>query len=85
MELIQQNEKLAKVFDQLAIQLKKDRYRSRAYRNAAESIRIHSEEIESGSQAQRDIKGIGKSIAAKIDEIFATGSLSIIADRQLKK
>jgi len=75
------NEELAKAFDQLAIQFKRERYRSRAYRNAAEAIRNHGEVIESGSQAQRDIKGIGKSIGAKIDEMIATGKLSIIEDR----
>ena len=75
------NDDLAKAFDQLTIQFKKDRYRSRAYRNAAEAIRNHGEIIESGTQAQKDIKGIGKSIAAKIDEIIATGKLNIIVDR----
>lgn len=81
MNTLSSNEELAKAFDQLAIQFKREHYRSRAYRNAAEAIRNHCEIIESGAQAQRDIKGIGKSIGAKIDEMIATGKLSIIQDR----
>ncbi len=78
------NEKLAKVFDQLAIQFKKDRYRSRAYRNAASELRTYQGTILSGDEAMK-IKGIGKSIAAKIDEILATGTLSIIEARDPKE
>ena len=75
------NEKLAKVFDQLAIQFKKERYRSRAYRNAAAAIRSHQGTILSGTEAQKNIKGIGKSIAAKIDEILISGTLELIENR----
>ncbi len=75
------NENLAKAFDQMAIQKKKERYRALAYINAASSIRSHQSIILSGAQAQKDIKGIGKSIAAKIDEILATGTLSVIEER----
>lgn len=75
-----ENEKLAKVFDQLAIQFKKDRYRSRAYRNAASEIRTQQGTILTGAQAMK-IKGIGKSIGDKIDEILATGTLDLIEER----
>ncbi len=78
------NEKLAKSFDQLAIQLKTDRYRSRAYRNAATILRSHPCTIMSGKEAM-EIKGIGKSIASKIDELIATGTLSIIEKRNQKE
>jgi len=78
------NEKLAQAFDQLAIQFKKDRFRSRAYRNAADALRTHNGTILSGAEAL-NIKGIGKSIASKIDEILSTGKLSIIKDRDPKE
>ena len=74
------NEKLAKAFDQLAVQFKKDRYRSRAYKNAASSLRTYDGTILSGKEAL-NIKGIGKSIATKIDELIATGTLAIIEER----
>ena len=76
------NEDLAQAFDQLSIQFKRDRYRGRAYKNAAEALRNHPGEIESGAQAQQDIRGIGKSIASKIDEMIRTGKLSLINDRK---
>jgi DNA polymerase lambda len=75
------NLKLAEIFDQLAVQFKKDRYRSRAYRNAASEIRTYQGTILSGAEAQKKIKGIGKSIAAKIDEYLNTGTLSVINNR----
>ena len=75
------NNKLADICDQLSIQFKRDRYRSRAYKNAAFALRNHPTQIISGIQAEREIKGIGKSIAAKIDEIIQTGALALIADR----
>ena len=75
------NELLASSFDQMAIQNKGERYRARAYRNAASSIRNYQGTILSGEQAQKDIKGIGKSIGAKIDELIATGKLDAIEER----
>jgi DNA polymerase/3'-5' exonuclease PolX len=75
------NEKLSKAFDQLAIQFKEDHYRSRAYRNAASILKTHQGTILSGKEAM-EIKGIGKSIAAKIDEFITTGKISIIEERK---
>lgn len=72
------NENLAKIFDQLVIQFKNDRWRTRAYKNAAQLIRNHQGTILSGEQAQKEIKGIGKSIAAKIDEFLTRGVLTVI-------
>lgn len=79
------NEKLASSFDQLAIQFKKDRYRSKAYKNAADILRSYPDQIRSGSQAQDNIKGIGKSIASKIDELLATGKLELIESRSVEE
>jgi DNA polymerase IV len=72
------NENLAKMFDAMARQNKGDRYRKRAYSNAASQIRAYPGQIKSGMQARRDIKGIGESIAAKIDEILESGTLKQI-------
>jgi len=79
------NEKLASSFDQLAIQFKKDKYRSRAYKNAASALRSYPDQIRSGSEAQDNIKGIGKSIATKIDELLATGKLELIESRSVEE
>ena len=72
------NEKLAQAFDVVARQYKGDRFRKRAYENAASQIRNYDKPIKSGLQARREIKGIGESIAAKIDEILESGTLKQI-------
>lgn len=79
------NENLAQSFDQLAVQFKKDRYRSKAYKNAADMLRSYPDKIKSGSQAQDNIKGIGKSIATKIDELLMTGKLELIESRSVEE
>ena len=75
------NERLANIFSEMAVEFKQDKYRKRAYENAADAIRRHTVPITSGLQAQREIKGIGKSIGAKIDEIIATGKLQFLTER----
>ena len=75
------NQRLADLFVEMAREFKGDRYRKRAYENAADAIRRHTIPITSGTQAQKEIKGIGKSIGAKIDEIIATGQLQFLTDR----
>ena len=74
------NIKLSEAFEQLAIQFKHDRWRSRSYKNAASLLKSHPGTILSGTEAM-EIKGIGKSIGAKIDELIATGKLSLIENR----
>ncbi len=69
------NENLAKAFDRMAREYKKDRYRKRAYENAASAIRGYEKKIYSGKQARAEIKGIGESIGLKIDEILESGTL----------
>lgn len=76
-----QNERLARIFDDMAREFRKDRYRKRAYENAAAAIRRHDKVITNGTQAQKEIKGIGKSIGAKIDEIVRTGKLQFLEAR----
>ena len=81
MDVRNHNERLARVFDDMAREFRKDRYRKRAYENAAAAIRRHNKPIMNGHQAQKEIKGIGKSIGTKIDEIIATGRLQFLEDR----
>lgn len=72
------NQKLSEIFTRLATEYEQlgETYRARAYRNAALSIARHPTPILSGKQAQKEIKGIGKSISEKIDEYLRTGVLS---------
>jgi len=79
------NSRLADAFDEMAREFKKDRYRRRAYENAAEAIRSHDKPITSGLQARQEIKGVGESIATKIDEILKTGKLQFLEERPEEK
>lgn len=51
-----------------------DTYRAKAYRGAVNAVKNSNVPIASGAQAIK-LKGIGKSIADKIDEILTTGRL----------
>lgn len=79
------NEQLANIFDDMATEFKDDRFRHRAYQNAAAAIRRHPNRITSGAQAQKEIAGVGKSIAAKIDEVIRTGKLQFLEQRPPEK
>lgn len=79
------NSVLADIFDEMAREFKKDRYRRKAYENAAEAIRSHDKPITSGLQAKQEIKGVGESIATKIDEILKTGKLQFLEERPEEK
>jgi hypothetical protein len=60
-----------------------DPHKIRAYRNAAEAIRNLDFEVTNGteiSQGPKKVKGIGKSIARKIDELIVTGKIQRIRD-----
>lgn len=45
---------------------------------ALDAIKSFPEQITSGSQAQRDVEGVGKGIAKRIDEFLKTGTLEEI-------
>lgn len=49
-------------------------YKSKAYEKAILALRNYPKDIESGEEAKQ-IKGIGASLASKIDEILKTGTL----------
>ena len=60
-----------------------DPHKIRAYRNAAEAIRDLDFEVTNCteiSQGPKKVKGIGKSIARKIDELIVTGKIQRIRD-----
>ena len=60
-----------------------DQFRARVYTKAARAIAAHPEDIAqlSGAELQR-IPGVGKSIAAKIAEIQASGSFAELEERR---
>lgn len=75
------NYRLAGIFDDMARDPSKNRYQKRAYKSGADAIRRYDKPITSGAQAEKEIKGIGKSIADKIDEILETGTLQYLEER----
>lgn len=54
---------------------KKHQFRSGQFQKAIETMREYQGEINSGSQAKQ-LKGIGKGIADRVDEIIKTGTLA---------
>lgn len=62
----------------------KDKFRVRAYLNAIKEIKNCGYEIKSGKQAL-DLKGVGKKIAEKIQEIVDTGELHQVDKSDLEK
>lgn len=82
------NRTLASLFQSMADQLETRRenpHRIRAYRRAAESILRLNEDIAVITQREelKTISGIGKDLAAKVEEFLRTGSIQ--AYEQLKR
>ncbi len=79
------NRDVARILDQVADLLEiegADSFRVRAYRNAAQSISTMSREVATMVDEGEDlteIRGIGESIAEKIEEIVKTGDLGQLA------
>ena len=73
------NEDIAMIFEEMADLLEIEEanpFRVRAYRNAARTIRGLGKELEQMLAAGEDLTrlpGIGRDLAAKIEEILATG------------
>lgn len=76
------NADLARILAAIAdeYRARKDTYREKSYRSAAIQIRKHPTAITSGSQARRDIKGIGKTIEENVDEYIQTGTIGRLAE-----
>ena len=71
------NEEVARALDDYADDLE-DPFKVRAYRKAADAIRNLDYEVTSGEElanGPNKVKGIGKSIAAKIDKFLQTGKM----------
>ena len=72
------NEEVARALEDYADDLE-DPFKVRAYRNAAEVIRNLDYEVTSGEElakGPKKVKGIGKSIANKIDKFLQTGEMN---------
>ena len=72
------NEEVARALDEYADDLE-DPFKIRAYMKAAEVIRKLDYEVTSGEElakGPKKVKGIGKSIAAKIDKFLQTGVMN---------
>ena len=72
------NEEIARALSDYADDLE-DPFKVRAYRNAAEIIYNLDYEVTSGEElakGPKKVKGIGKSIAAKIDKFLQTGEMN---------
>lgn len=69
------NEKIIEMFSQMSKAMKNhgDFFRARAYNWAVATLRTIPKDLHSGSEASK-YEGIGKSFAAKIDEILETGT-----------
>ena len=64
--------------------MSKDDNRARAFANASTQIAQYPEPIVSGTQAQLEIRGIGPSIGAAIDEYLNTGTIQRLHDLEKK-
>lgn len=78
------NERLTDILMQVGINEKNagQLVKFNAYVKAVNSLKSHPTLIESGAQAQL-LDGVGKKIAAKIDEIIATGALRKLEEAKL--
>lgn len=73
------NYELAKFFSELGDFEKnknKAMHKYSAYRKAATAIMDHPVKIKSGAEAQKNLPGVGKKIALKIDEYIKKGTIS---------
>jgi len=76
------NEEIARRFERMAALMElrgDDRFRARAYRNAAEAIETWPAAVErvareGGAKALQEIPGVGKAIGAKIVELVESGT-----------
>ena len=55
--------------------VKGDQQRANTYYKAAHAVKTHTEAISDGKKAAKELKGVGKKIAEKIDELLTTGKL----------
>jgi DNA polymerase beta len=79
------NSKLIEILAQLGAQEKAsgENYKASAYFKAVRSIKSAGFSVTSGREAEQRLEGVGKKIAAKIDEILATGQLTRLEQDKL--
>ncbi len=73
------NENIISNLEALLALYKKDsalKFKSKALSISIPAIKAYNQEIKCGKQAMNDIKGVGKGIAERIDEILQSGTLS---------
>lgn len=78
-----ENTNVSQIFEELASLLElggHNAYALRAYRNFADTVRGLEEPLEAiwARGGARELPGVGKTIAAKIDELFRTGTLQAL-------
>lgn len=77
--LTTQNEKISLFLEKIKIYLTENKdniYKINAFDRASKAIKTHKEIITSGAQAQKDIRGVGKSINLEIEAYLKTGTSS---------
>jgi DNA 3'-phosphatase len=75
------NELIAEKLIEMSEEKDKSKFQKGAYITAANNIRAFPQAITSGQFARQNIKGVGASIMAKIDEILRTGTLQVLEQR----
>src|SRR3972149_1831897 len=85
-DILGQNKELADVLNLIGEYhtLEKETYRAKAFKAAALKISQHPNIIISGTQARRELTGIGASIEGVIDEYFATGTSQRLKELEQK-
>lgn len=81
-----QNKELADILGLIGsyYTIARDTYRARAFNNASAKIAAHPYAILSGSQARRELTGIGDSIQSAIDEYMTTGTVGRLQELQVQ-
>jgi len=85
------NKELAKIFYQIAefLELEGEKFKSQAYEKVALMLETMSQDVKEiyekgGKEALKEIKGVGESIAEKIEEYIKTGKIKYYEDFKKK-
>ncbi len=81
------NENIISNLESLLTLYKKDsslKFKCKALSTSIPEIKAYNREIKCGKQAMNDIKGVGKGIAERIDEILESGTLSELSIKNEK-
>ncbi len=81
------NEQIISNLEALLVLYKKDpslKFKCKALNTSIPAIKAYNTEIKCGAQAMNDIKGVGKGIAERIDEILKNGVLAELQNKNEK-